>query len=304
MLKFNTPGSRLGRVIALTAALIAGIGVTTEMPSANAQIPVITALAAGPVVSPTRLVLEGRDRSGSFLVANTSTVPITYRVAFTNQRMLEDGSFEQFNLPRPDEKVLINEATRQRLILFSPRQFSLLPNQVQIVRLQTRKPADLPAGEYRSHLVFSAVPPADTGRGLSNNEDSEGISIQLIPIKGVSVPIIMRHGGVTGSVSLSEVSVTASPDNPQSRVVNMRMNRSGGASVYGDIKIDYVNGAGQPLEVGIVKGIAVYTPNASRTVSIALQFPDGVIPTSGSLQIRYTKRTSNEELATTSVPMQ
>jgi hypothetical protein len=268
-----------------------------------AQTPVTEALAAGPVVSPTRLVLEGRDRSGSFLVANTSTVPITYRVEFTNQRMLEDGSFEPFNLPRADELVLVNEATRSRLVLFSPRQFTLQPNQVQVVRLQLRKPADLASGEYRSHLVFSAIPPADTGRGLSGSDSPQGIAIQLIPIKGVSVPIIMRHGDISGSVSLSEVSVAPGADGT-SGIVNMRMNRSGDASVYGDLSVAYVDGAGQDVQVGLIKGIAVYTPNATRTVSIPFQIPEGAAAPTGPLQIRFNERADagGAEIASTSVP--
>ncbi len=306
IMNYRAPANLLPRGSAAFVAIAIGLAFLFGGASVSlAQTPLRDGLAAGPVVSPTRLVLEGRERSGSFLVANTSTVPITYRVEFTNQRMLEDGSFEQFNLPRPDEKVLINESTRQRLVLFSPRQFSLQPNQVQVVRLQTRKPSDLPPGEYRSHLVFSAVPPADTGRILDDGGDNEGIEIQLIPIKGVSVPIIVRHGNVTGGVSFSDVTVTAAADNPEARVVNLRMNRSGGASVYGDMTINYVDGSGQPQEVGVVRGIAVYTPNASRTVSVALQFPEGVVPPSGSLQIRYATPPSsgNEEMATASIPI-
>ena len=269
--------------------------------SGFAQPAIEAGLAAGPVVSPTRMVMEGRTRSGSFLVANTSTVPITYRVQFTNQRMLENGSFEPITDDlRPDERVLVSNDSRQRLVLFSPRQFTLQPNQVQIVRLQVRKPQNLATGEYRSHLVFSAIPPAGTGQRLNADDNPDGIAIQLIPIKGVSVPIIMRHGAISGNVTLSDLSVSIGAN--QTQELNLRMNRTGDASVYGDFEIIYTGG-GQQTEVGIIKGVAVYTPNASRTLRIPLAMPEGGAVPGGPLLVRYKQRPADggADIATATV---
>ena len=249
-------------------------------PSFAQSAPIAAALAAGPLVSPTRLVMEGRERSGSFIVVNTSTVMLTYRVRVVNQRMLENGSFEPFNVPRSDELVASD------MLLFSPRQFSLEPNEVQVIRVLARKPPNLAPGEYRSHMVFSSLPPAQTGQTLQTNRRQDGIAIQLIPIKGVAVPVIVRHGSLSSGLTLAEASFT--PGEGNKATVSIRMNRTGTQSVFGDLEVTFVDGAGQTQIAGATRGVAVYTPNGTRTVNIAVTMPDGI--SSGQFRVVYKER--------------
>jgi hypothetical protein len=68
----------------------------------------------------------------------------------------------------------------------------------------------------------------------------------------------------------------------------MVFNRTGNMSVYGDLSIDFVSKQGKVTRVGEVKGIAVYTPTASRRVRIGLNKVAGIDYKTGQLHIVYT----------------
>jgi hypothetical protein len=58
--------------------------------------------------------------------------------------------------------------------------------------------------------------------------------------------------------------------------------------VYGDISVDYVDAQGTRTNVGLVRGLAVYTPNTVRKISIPLTAPEGVQFNRGKFVIRFT----------------
>ena len=65
-------------------------------------------------------------------------------------------------------------------------------------------------------------------------------------------------------------------------------------SVYGDLKIEHTSGMGAPKQVGIVKGIAVYTPNAKRIFQMELDKKSIADYRSGSLKITYTSQSDTK----------
>jgi hypothetical protein len=58
-------------------------------------------------------------------------------------------------------------------------------------------------------------------------------------------------------------------------------------SVYGDILVDHISPAGKTTRVGLVKGMAVYTPNPIRNFKIALDKKQGVDFASGKIHVSY-----------------
>lgn len=59
-------------------------------------------------------------------------------------------------------------------------------------------------------------------------------------------------------------------------------------SVYGDIAVTYIAPDGTETKVGVVNGIAVYTPNAVRKFQLLLNQGEKVDFTSGKLLITYS----------------
>ncbi len=242
-------------------------------------------LAQSLTVSPTRIVLEGRTRSAEVTLINRGTAPGTYRISFKNMRMLEDGSYEDIDTPGPGERFA------DKMIRYAPRRVVLEPGVTQTVRLLVRKPRDLAPGEYRSHLLFQAIPPPTAGADIEALELEEGeIRVQIRTIFGLSIPVIVRHGKVSASVTLSDLSLRPTEKPGEPPLVAFRLNRSGDRSVYGDVAVTFKPNGGGETEVGLIRGIAVYTPNKSRTAQLPLRPPDGVELKRGRLHVVYRAR--------------
>jgi len=236
------------------------------------------------VVAPTRIVFEGRARTAQISLLNRGSTAATYRISLINMRMTEDGGFKEIDEPAPGEQFA------DRLIRYAPRQVVLAPGESQAVRLLLRKPRGLEPGEYRSHLLLRAIPSQNIGKSVEKrSSDDTGISVVLVPIFGVSIPVIVRHGDLTATVSLTDLTLAAAVGQSKEERISFRINRDGDRSVLGDLTVTYFPNGGKAdeLVVARVTRLAVYTPNASRTVIMALRFPDGVTLGHGRLHVAF-----------------
>jgi hypothetical protein len=234
-------------------------------------------------VSPTRIVLEGRQRSDDILLTNHSSDIVTYRISFKNMRMNEDGTYEDI------ESAEYGEAFADKLIRFSPRQVTLAPRSSQTVRLLLRKPADLPPGEYRSHMLFQAIPPADVGTDIEILEQGESdLQVKITTVFAITIPVIVIHGNFSATVEFSDVSLHQPDTTGKPPALSLQLKRSGNRSAYGDITVTFVpEESGSDRIVGLVRGIAVFYPYPSRTVNLPLTIPEDVTLKNGDLLITY-----------------
>lgn len=234
------------------------------------------------MVLPTRVVFDGKTRSAELMLINIGKKTATYRISFVHLRMDEHGAFETVVTPQPGEQFVDD------MVRFTPRQIILKPRVSQTVRLQLRKPAELPTGEYRSHLQFRAVD--NESSTVEDQTPTEGLDIRLKPIYGVSIAVIVRQGETSATATASELELQpATADSPQPKLV-ARINREGNRSIYGDIEVSFSPKKGKPQLIGKLNGVAVYTPNASRVISVPLQLPDGVVLEKGQLVMAYKQR--------------
>ncbi len=97
------------------------------------------------MIFPSRVVFEGNKRYEVLGLTNVRADTATYALSFVQYRMNENGEFEQ--VTEPDSGQLFADP----YLRFFPRQVVLGPEETQSVRVQVRKPANLAAGEYRSH---------------------------------------------------------------------------------------------------------------------------------------------------------
>jgi hypothetical protein len=113
-----------------------------------------------------------------------------------------------------------------------------------------------------------------------------GISIKLVPVFGISIPVIIRVGEVNTEVSLTDPSVEMAEDTVP--VLNMTFLRKGNMSIYGDLSVDYISADGKTISAGVIKGIAVYSPNPLRHFKLNLEQHPGIDYHSGKLHITYS----------------
>lgn len=248
-----------------------------------------SARAAGQLmVSPTRIVFEGNERTKQVNLINNGAETGRFRISFVRRKMTEDGKFEE--VPDNEAGLFSDEFVR-----FSPRQVTLQPGQSQTVRLMLRKKRDMTEGEYRSHMLFQSLPdPATSDIGELAEDRGKGLSVQLIPVIGITIPVIIRQGELTSSVTLSDFEISQANTVRAGSVLSLTINREGNRSAYGDFRVYFTPRGGAPVSVGQINGVAVYTPLGKRTVDIRLQTPSGYSLSNGELHITYLKPGKDE----------
>ena len=111
---------------------------------------------------------------------------------------------------------------------------------------------------------------------------------RLIAIYGISIPIIVRHGELAYSVAIADLVLEPAMDEDEVGRILITFTREGGRSVYGDITALYTpDGGGEEIQIGLVRGVAVYVPNTSRSILLALRMPDGQSLTAGTIDVTY-----------------
>ncbi|HWR11530.1 MAG TPA: hypothetical protein VN445_06900 [Rectinemataceae bacterium] len=235
---------------------------------------------AGLLVAPTRVVFEGRTRVVEMYLVNNSESTKTYAIGFENFRIAASGAMERTDEPE-DQSRSAND-----LLRITPRRVVLEPKKQQVVRLQLVKSSGLTDGEYRSSIVFKIIPDSVADDVLASSPQ-EGISVNLIPVYGVVIPVIVRIGTTSAAVSLVDMvySAASGSDAPS---LSFSILRSGNRSVYGDIEVSYRAPGRKPIVVGRRKGLSVYSSADRKNLKVSLLFPEGLSPLSGGeFTVRY-----------------
>lgn len=243
------------------------------------------------LVTPRRIVFEGNKRMQELNLANTGRDTATYLVSLMEIRMKEDGSFEK--IAEPDSGQLFASP----FLRYFPRRVMLAPGEAQMVKVQLVKTDQLQPGEYRSHLYFRAVP-SEAPLGQPEQKDTAGISVRLMPVFGLTIPLIVRVGEPDGRVNLTDLSVETADQAPK---LHFAFRRDGNMSVYGDLKVEHISPQGRTTQVAAVKGIAVYTPNTLRWFRVDLNKDPRIDYHSGKLKVTYEleKNAQTETLSQT-----
>lgn len=238
--------------------------------------------AGGFMVTPHRLVFEARRRSAALTLINSGSDTASFRISLIRMRMSETGEFAVA------DSVQAGEAFADTLVRYSPRQVELAPGETQVIRLQLRKPADLPAGEYRSHLLMQAIPRTRVSDDpdTSRNGRSAGVQVRIVPVYGTAIPVIVRHGATAAEVSFSDFHYhTRDAGGPAT--ASLVIHRQGNRSVYGDLSLSYLSERGAAQVMGVMKGVSVYSPNPTRIVRILLAPAAASLPARGLWLVSY-----------------
>jgi hypothetical protein len=236
-------------------------------------------LAAGDLlVAPTRIVLDG-PRGTEVILNNVGATPATYRISLELKRMTPEGQLEEV-VP---ESANAKEKSTLSMISYAPRRVVLAPNQPQAIRIGIRAPANLPDGEYRAHMLFRGIPDA---KPPTAEPAREGISIALVPIYGVTIPIIIRKGALKATAAISDAKMVKTDEGP---AFAFTLARSGDRSTYGRVRVTKA-GVAKPLIDA--RGIAVYAEISSRVVSLPVP-PEVAAQLSGPIKIEYLDDSDN-----------
>jgi fimbrial chaperone protein len=256
------------------AAGVAAAMLSMAAPSARADL----------MLFPTRIVFDKNQRAAQVELINQGRTPETYRISVVNRRMTENGEIVSADAPEAGEQFA------DAMLRYSPRQVTIAPGSSQTVRMLLRKPAELAAGEYRSHLQFDRIAEAAGSSSVETPSDADGkVGVVITALVGASIPVIVRQGETEANVTLAQLAFEpAGAATPPALAFEIR--RAGNRSVYGDLAVTFTPRGGSPVDVAKAGGVSVYVPNPSRRARLPLQLPPGAVVSGGILKLSYRER--------------
>ena len=194
---------------------------------------------------------ESNKRVQTIRVINTSNETQTYRVSFVN--------FSQ------DENGRLTEATdfataANKYLNWSPRQFTLKPNEVQTINVARRSMAQAQDGEYISHLKISEVA-LGAPKVKNQNAESDTLSMQLKALFAITLPVTISKGNALHNVTQITDYKLLNSDNLQ-----VSLKRSGNQSSR--VNIAVINDKGK--EIGRVNSVKIYLSTDKLNISVPL----------------------------------
>ena len=240
------------------------------------------------VITPRRIVFEGQKNIQEFTLANTGNDTARYLISIIELRMMKNGQFEKITQPDSGQNFASSH------IRFYPQSVTLFPNKSKSVKVQIYKPNLLLPGEYRSHIYIRAEANEGELGQIKVKKDSSHFSVHIVPVFGLSIPVIIRKGESTTKVLISDINIEMINDSIP--VLNMIFYRSGNMSVYGNLSINFISAKGTITEVAAINGIAVYTPTSSRQLKVKLAKKPGIDYHTGKLSIIYKMTPEDKSL--------
>ena len=117
----------------------------------------------------------------------------------------------------------------------------------------------------------------------------KGISFKLIPIYGVTIPVIARFGNLEAKAGIADVKLTRADGKP---AVSLQLTRNGDRSTYGEVRVIK---AGVKEPIALQRGVAVYTEVGQRSLTIPVEEKYATAAT-GRVTVQYVEPSDNGPL--------
>lgn len=207
------------------------------------------------VVSPTRVLLDDKTRSGDITLVNRGTEAVRYRLTLIDMAMTDDGILQ---------RVPTSETSASSVLRLSPREVLLEPGDSQRIKIAAFFPAGTSDKELRSHLAFEPIAlPKDR-----RQPDNQSLRLTLELRSVVTIPVIARHGFLSAAASIAGASVGRDSDGC---FATFHLARTGNRSLRGDVFVAFVPASGGgKIPLGQILGLPVYCPNGDRLVKVRL----------------------------------
>jgi fimbrial chaperone protein len=226
------------------------------------------------LIYPVRVSFDETERREKLTLTNTSSQTNTYRLEWREKSALGEGGYK--DLSEDEAKGL---PIASSMVRFSPRQVTLQPGERQLIKLALRRPRDLAPGEYRSHLLFKAVPPEKDDTKQTNTSTS--ISIVL----SFAIPITVQQDKYDTKISVQAANISFKPSNG-TRKVSLDLTREGLHSATGDLSAYWTPKGGKEVMIAKVSDYNVWSElNEIKATLISTEADFS--PSDGNLRVRY-----------------
>lgn len=267
--------------VSRTAYSLAALLMATAPVAATGARAADPAPAAGPTVnagaigadlnlSPKRVVFDAATHSATVYVFNQGGASGVYSVTLADEVMLPDGRIikvEDAAADPANAALAARMKSAKDLMMVTPRRITLAPHESQTIRIRVHPTADGAPGEYRAHLVISALPPEDTGltADQASGKSDTNLSVRVIALYSLAIPLIVRQGPVDAKGHMDHLSVGPEDDHS---AVQVDLMREGTNSIFGDVEVRVSGPKGALL--GAVNGVGVYPEVDHRHLKVSL----------------------------------
>lgn len=228
-----------------------------------------------------RIIFEGPKRSDIITLINNTAAEKTYRLGWRHFRMEEDRLLVK--LEGQDDPKAEGMKWADQMIRYAPRRVTVPPGGSQQVRLLLRRPRDLAEGEYRSHLwIVTEAKAQDFAANPNDAAASHSFRLSMNP--AVTIPVFVRHGDLKAEAGI--IGLTLSKDAEGLTHAKFAITRSGGRSLYGDIRLICTGGGGNYI-ASQIRGIAVYTEIGKRNFDMEYEVPAEQAAACRSVRVEY-----------------
>lgn len=185
-------------------------------------------------------------------VINTSDETQTYRVSFVNFKQDENGGLTEI-----EDK---NGLFANKYLNWSPRQFTLKPNEVQTINIARKTMAQAPDGEFVSHLRIGEVS-LGKPKIKNQNQESDTLSTQLKALFAITLPVTICKGtGLISKTSLKDYKLLANKN------LQLTLKREGNRT--SKVNISVLNDKGK--EIGKLNNVKIYLSTDKLNITLPL----------------------------------
>jgi len=228
------------------------------------------------LINPTRVEFSPSDRTTDITLINTSKVTTTYRLAWAEKKAKLNGGYQDLT-----EAEAANSPIASSMLRFSPKQVTLKAGERQTVKVAIRRPQNLATGEYRSHLLFKALPPKTLEEGLDPNASATAINL----VVSFAIPVVIQQGVLDYQMTMNSAVISYSPAKKDGSVA-VNISRTGKHSVIGHISAYWTPNGGKERLIAKAGDYNLWPELSTTTASLTWVGADFAV-TDGKLRIVY-----------------
>ncbi len=238
------------------------------------------AVANGQVlIAPYRVVFDGPTRVQEVAILNTGDKRTTYRISLENKVWNEaKQGYETVTEPRNGERFA------DQMIRLSIKEVTLDPQESQSIKMQLRKPEGVLEGEYRTHLAVRSVAEIPE---VKEKPKPGTLTVNLVPIYGLSIPIFVRVGNLQAEASLKSTKFMLNIDKVE--VFNVVMERKGDRTIYGNLDLFHQGRSGKWEKLARYNALPLLWPYPERSFQLGTAPETAAIIKSSPIKYIYTE---------------